>query len=123
MTDVFIFQDNLQIEADDLFVRLGVICTRAELFDRLSTALKFPDYFGGNWDALDECLRDFHWVEQRRVLIHHDELPYLPKSELCIYLEILQRSVEDWFGDEHHELIVSFPKNAESKIRELLKDE
>ena len=29
-----------------------------ELFDALASALALPDYFGGNWDALDECLRD-----------------------------------------------------------------
>jgi RNAse (barnase) inhibitor barstar len=29
-----------------------------ELFDALTAALALPDYFGRNWDALDECLRD-----------------------------------------------------------------
>lgn len=33
------------------------------LFSVLSKALGFPDYFGRNWDALDECLADMEWYE------------------------------------------------------------
>ena len=28
------------------------------LLERLATALDFPDWFGGNWDALEDCLTD-----------------------------------------------------------------
>ncbi len=33
-----------------------------DLLDAIATALRFPDYFGGNWDAFDECLRDMSWA-------------------------------------------------------------
>ncbi|MGW6915846.1 barstar family protein [Kitasatospora sp. NPDC054939] len=32
--------------------------TRAALFDEWARVLGFPDYFGRNWDAFEECLAD-----------------------------------------------------------------
>jgi len=34
----------------------------ADLLDRLAGAFAAPDYFGRNWDALDEVLRDLEWL-------------------------------------------------------------
>ena len=31
---------------------------KEELLVRMGEALQFPDYFGENWDAFDECLRE-----------------------------------------------------------------
>ena len=31
---------------------------KEDLLRRIGIALEFPDYFGMNWDAFDECLRD-----------------------------------------------------------------
>ncbi len=99
---------------------LSDITTRDQLFERYAAGLSFPDYFGWNWDALDECLRDFHWLRQKRVVIIHEGLPSLPEKEMRVYLAILKRAVEDWCGDAAHELQVVFPANTERCVLDLL---
>ena len=34
---------------------------KAELLERTASALAFPQWFGGNWDALYDCLADLGW--------------------------------------------------------------
>ena len=36
---------------------------KEQLLDAISKRFEFPDYFGGNWDALEECLRDLGWLD------------------------------------------------------------
>lgn len=36
--------------------------TTRQLFDECGAALQFPDYFGENFAALDECLADLDWL-------------------------------------------------------------
>jgi len=43
----------LQIELD-----LATVQTKEELMQWLRQNLDFPGYFGGNWDAAEECLHD-----------------------------------------------------------------
>lgn len=43
----------------------AAIESKQDLMADLSDALSLPDYFGGNWDALDEVLRDLGWLEAK----------------------------------------------------------
>lgn len=43
--------------------------TEAALFDEAAAALQFPDHFGENWDAFDECLNDLDWLEDSAAVL------------------------------------------------------
>jgi hypothetical protein len=45
------------------FARIDLAgCTdREQVLARIARALDFPDWFGGNWDALADCLADLSW--------------------------------------------------------------
>jgi RNAse (barnase) inhibitor barstar len=43
--------------------------TAGTLFDEMAAALQFPDYFGENWDAVNDCLADLRWLRADAVVI------------------------------------------------------
>lgn len=47
----------------------GVVLPEGELFDALAAALRFPDYFGKNWDAVADCLTE---IEEPVTLVVRD---------------------------------------------------
>jgi RNAse (barnase) inhibitor barstar len=65
--------------------------TRAGLFTEWATALAFPDYFGRNWDALVDCLRDLV-AERPRTLVVTDAVELLadePPAQFAALLAVL----------------------------------
>jgi len=42
-------------------VSLAGVTDKAALLERFAVALAFPDWFGANWDALEDCLCDLSW--------------------------------------------------------------
>ena len=84
-----------------------------DLFRQLSDILAFPDYFGDNWNALFDCLRDFSWINKRGVVLVHSEIPVLSEEELMTYFEIIFSAVEDWTDTDDHYFKVIFSKEDE----------
>ncbi|MFD0783533.1 barstar family protein [Micromonospora azadirachtae] len=78
----------------------GARMTDANLvFYEFSDALLFPGYFGWNWDALYECLRDLNWLPAEAYLIVVERAPLLMSSdpeERETLLEILFRTGRTW---------------------------
>ena len=90
------------------------IRSREKLFSILSKALKFPSYFGRNWDALNDCLRDFSWTDIFQITVIHRDIPALGTDGTRIYIETLADAIEDWKPGEDHQLSVVFPLSQKS---------
>ncbi|GAB4054544.1 barstar family protein [Catellatospora paridis] len=76
---------------DDTSVIDGRACrTRSGLFAEFARALRFPDHFGHNWDALADCLRDVAGGPGPTVSVGHAEDLLTDAPELtAILLEVL----------------------------------
>lgn len=96
------------------------IANTKELLTSLYYLLWFPGYFGFNWNALEDCLNDFDWICQKKIVIVHDIIPQLPAEDLKIYLDILNIAICDWQEDEKHQLEVVFQEKDRSIIKKLL---
>jgi RNAse (barnase) inhibitor barstar len=126
--------------AKDFLARIppGIHDTRL-LFRAYQEAARFPSYFGGNWDALLDCLQDFSWVDQRRIVIAHDDLPLVHQEDQArMLLDVLASAVKAWqkvaqrpallFAEEspryvEHELLVAFPVSSEATVRRILQSQ
>jgi hypothetical protein len=77
-----------------LIVRLaGRLQRKHDLLRAVATGLNFPHYFGGNWDALEECLRDLSWLDVGEgVIFVHEQVPLADRDQRRTYFEILRNS-------------------------------
>ena len=83
-----------------------------ELFNQLSDKLQLPSYFGFNWDALSDCIRDFHWIDQIGIALVHDDFPALDEKTMTTYLQILLEAIENWKDEDEHYFEIVFPKQV-----------
>ena len=86
--------------------------SRHKLLAILADKLRFPRYFGHNWDALEDCLRDLSWLpSEQPVAIVHQDFPFGDGGEQrAIYLDILANAAGHWASHSPGKLCVLFPQ-------------
>ena len=87
---------------------IGLRCVRVDLADcqdkgdvlaRIGAAFAFPRWFGGNWDALYDCLNDLEWLAARGHLLlleHVDHLRETAPEDFVTLLDVLEESASAW---------------------------
>jgi len=103
---------------------VGVSASNLDAFyASLEAGLELPEYFGRNLDGLHECLRDFHWIKARKIVVVHEDLPRcLDPRKLGQYLEVMDDAVQFWRNqrDGKHELVAVFPPSCEFEVSRIL---
>ena len=78
---------------------------KAVLMRNIAAALRFPDWFGANWDALEDCLSDLSWLPASGyVLVIEDAQP---GDELGVLVDVL-RSAAEWWSERGKPFVAVF---------------
>ena len=89
----------------------GELCSTVDDFFReISSAMRFPYYFGWNWAAFDECITDLEWlnfsslfivIDNQKSLFSKEYAPHIVRNTLIKYLGL---AIEYW---ESHNMPIS----------------
>lgn len=77
-------------------VELTAVDAREALLERIALALGFPAWFGGNWDALEDCLGDLGWRAGDGHVLLFTGHEALPADDLGVLLDVLASSAAYW---------------------------
>ena len=78
------------------------IARKEQLLNHAATALRFPEHFGHNWDALEECLTDLEWIDGDGYVIYYDHIEGLlgaHPDQFETFVEIARDAVASWKED------------------------
>ncbi|HEX6800988.1 MAG TPA: barstar family protein [Candidatus Binatia bacterium] len=76
---------------------------KSGLLGRLAISLRFPTYFGKNWDALNDCLTDLDWLSGKGlVVIVTNANNFAEKYEEIFNtaIDALNQAAEYWRGQK-----------------------
>lgn len=108
-------------DASTLVVRIGKhVSNKQALLAELARGLSLPSYFGHNWDALDECLRDLDGLPPSigTIVLWHESLPLQQdRAEQLTYLRLLQDLLA---APASRRWVVAFPRATRRWVHRLL---
>jgi RNAse (barnase) inhibitor barstar len=80
-------------------IDFAAIKNKEQLLNEIAKQLMLPDYFGHNWDALNDCLTDFSWLPAPGYMIVFDHCEQFIKSneeDFDTLIEICEEAVDFW---------------------------
>jgi hypothetical protein len=67
---------------------------KRRLLDNIAQALEFPEWFGHNWDALEDCLTDLSWRQGNGHLLLFEGVK--AGDDLGVLLDVLASAAQSW---------------------------
>lgn len=79
--------------------------TKADFVAAMAREFQFPDYFGMNWDALEECLTDLEWLPASSYVLVYDDCDQFGERDEDAWrasLNILHAAADYWEAAGRH---------------------
>ena len=73
--------------------------SKSEMLDAIGKGLRFPEWFGHNWDALADCLMDMNWLPATGYVIILDRCDGIhgrAEKDFVNLLDIFQEAADIW---------------------------
>lgn len=91
----------------------GEECQKVEdLFQEFATQLKFPNYFGENWAAFDECLNDLEWLDSEKFVLfikNFDKVLLGDGEAFKVFVNILNDTINEWISGRNYDSFPTLP--------------
>ena len=74
------------------------LSNRNQILYNIGVAFKFPDYYGKNWDAFNDCITDLDWIsaEYYLLLINNADKIESQGENFSIFFNILEDAAKVW---------------------------
>ena len=88
---------------DQIELNVSGIFDERSLHHYLFKMLNFPEYYGSNWDAFDECIRDVE-VPKKLIISHFAEL----QSKVPRGARLLKECLDDFSKEKEGDIEILF---------------
>jgi RNAse (barnase) inhibitor barstar len=79
------------------------VATKEGLLRAIAETLAFPDWFGENWDALEDCLTDLSWHDASGYVLVLENCGALSRTNPEVFetaMEIFDSAAEYWYDED-----------------------
>jgi len=86
-------------ESSFFYIDGDKIVDKQSFLKEFAVKMRFPDYFGYNWDAFDECITDLEWLNQNGFIIFYknfNKFKINQPEDWKIATDVLLEAVEYW---------------------------
>jgi len=118
----FVEEPDSYYVSEAFIAHISNVNSKEDLLKQIGESLHFPKYYGFNWDALSECLKDLSWITQKNVVIVHDKTFAFEETVFKSYFQVLLDATETWKLSDEHFIQIVFPECSEILVRSIIND-
>lgn len=85
-----------------IYADIGHAHDKEEFLVQLSKTMRFPEWFGGNWDALADCLKDLSWLQAKGWVVILERSKHFCGGhghEFKEAMQVMAEAAEYWRGE------------------------